>query len=108
MGKKGRGIIEDCFIPERPEAGKAARSQHVREHDGNATSQELLVQEAEGGATSSHWQKVPREEENSLARSRQVNIQVTLLATTLAYPYLLNHLLLLQKTLLQIPLSESL
>jgi len=69
-GKKGKGIIEDCFIPERPEAGKAARSQHVRERDGNAVSQGLGLWEAEEGAASSHQEKASREGENSLDRGR--------------------------------------
>lgn len=66
------------------------------------------MREAREGAASSHQEKVPWEGENSLAGGRWVEIQVRLLATTLASPYLLNHFLALQKALFQTPRSESL
>lgn len=64
-GKKRREIIEDCFIPEQPEAGKAVKRRRVGECDGSTTSHELVAEEAREGALSSHWEKVPREGENS-------------------------------------------
>lgn len=64
-GEKRREIIEDCFIQEQPEAGEAVKRGHVGECDGSTTSHELVAEEGREGAVSSHWEKVPREGENS-------------------------------------------
>lgn len=86
-GKKRREIIEDCFIPEQPEAGKAVKRRRVGECDGSTTSHELVAEEAR---EQSHHTGRRCQGKGRTARGSQVEIQVNLLATTLAYPYLLN------------------